>query len=163
MHLKKFIMFNVKMKSQEHEITMVILRKVGPTASPTPPSLAFASAKKRLLAPVCAWRMFFSRVAYLALLMGTEITFYWVCLHLSSEQKQRQMSCRQDMLVLEFTEIIVLICKLLGISMWFQDINIICFWGELFQPIYIPCPPSVPLAIHLPYFHTYLTLRGSQG
>lgn len=148
MQLKKC--FNVKMKSQEHEITLVILGKVRPTASPTPPSMAFSNAKKRLLAPTCAWRMFFSRVACLALLMGTEVTFYWVCLHLSLEQKQRQMSCRQDKLVLEFTEIIILICKLLGISMWFQDINIICFWGELFQPIYIPYLPSVPLAIQLP-------------
>lgn len=75
-------------QSHEHEITLVILGKVCPTASSAPPCQAFSSPMKGLIVPVCARRMSSSGVAYLALLRGAEITYYHpVQSHLGSEQR----------------------------------------------------------------------------
>lgn len=73
-HLKNC--FNVKPKSCEHEITPVILGTIFPTASSDPPCQASLSPMKGLIAPVREWSILSSRVAYLALLTGAEITYY---------------------------------------------------------------------------------------
>ena len=108
---------------------------------------------KGLSTPVWARRMLSSKTAYSAPLMGAKLTYYYrVWLPLSSEQKWRHNELKQDVLALEFTGILFVICKLLGTSNQFPEVESV-FLGKLSQPARIPGLPSVPLAVRPPPPH----------